>query len=172
MPSFFMKLLLACICMLVLLTACYPGMEQDIFGTITDDMKGHITGQVTKDTAADQKVSPVKPAKPQYCPGAHQFYNVKKEKCDCEDGYYMLNGNCAAESSKECTWDFDCSPDGKASKCTDQFHSARYRCDLRTNTCIPRKGIPAETVDCRQVFDSSFICSNGNCIMKPIVISK
>lgn len=96
--------------------------------------------------------------------GSNEFYNVDKGACDCVDGYFMQNGRCVPESSKECVFDADCSPSGVASVCKDKYTKQVYRCDLRTNKCVNGKGMVAETIDCRVDFGKNAVCQGGSCM--------
>jgi hypothetical protein len=93
----------------------------------------------------------------------NEFYNKDKKRCECVDGYFMQNGKCVSESSKECVFDTDCSPTGVASTCKDSYTKQVYRCDIRTNKCVNGKGRVAETIDCRIDFGKNAVCQGGSC---------
>ncbi|MGV8172373.1 MAG: hypothetical protein ACP5OA_06800 [Candidatus Woesearchaeota archaeon] len=95
--------------------------------------------------------------------GSNEFYNKDKNKCECVDNYFMQNGKCVPESSKECIFDSDCSPTSVASSCKDKYTKQVYRCDIRTNKCVNGKGNVAETIDCRIDFGKNAVCQGGSC---------
>ena len=113
----------------------------------------------------DTKLASKLPAIPKdnRCPGAHQIWNLYYNSCTCESDYYMQNGVCVAKSSRQCTLDRDCSPDGQLSRCIDKYSKRMYYCDLNTYTCVNGKGVGV-AVDCRSEYGSKYYCSNGNCV--------
>jgi hypothetical protein len=117
-----------------------------------------------KNTSATQSTTTAETIK---C-GSNEFYNTVKKRCECVDGYFMQNGKCVSESSKECVFDADCSPTGVVSVCKDKYTKQVYRCDLRTNKCINGKGRVAETIDCRIDFGNNAICQGGLCMLAPM----
>lgn len=84
--------------------------------------------------------------------------------CSC-DGGYRLEGKTCVKDIRECTFDQDCSPSGSDKMvCDGDKYSLRYRCDLRTYKCIPRKGVPAERVNCEAEFGEGYRCYGGSCV--------
>lgn len=91
------------------------------------------------------------------CP-KNQYWDYRYGTCMCEADYYMQNGVCVLKSSRECTVDRDCSPDGKLSTCIDQYNKRMYYCNLDTYKCT------RPIVDCRTEYGSKYKCANGNCV--------
>jgi hypothetical protein len=95
---------------------------------------------------------------------SNEYFDTSKNECDCKDGYFMQNGKCVLESSKECVFDADCAPSGVVSVCKDTYSKQVYRCDLRTNKCVNGKFKVAETIDCRDDFGANAVCQGGSCL--------
>jgi hypothetical protein len=97
---------------------------------------------------------------PEKCP-KHQYWDYRYG-CVCEGDYYLQDGTCVSKSSRQCTVDRDCSPDGVLSKCINEYSKKVYYCDLSSYTCVGGKGVGV-TVDCRDDFGRNSRCSNGMC---------
>lgn len=96
--------------------------------------------------------------------GSSQYYDFEKQKCVCDSGYVMANGRCIKESSRECVFDTDCSPDGSTrSRCSSSTTKVVYRCDISTYKCIPAKGVGI-SVNCVSEYGQGYTCKNGNCV--------
>lgn len=98
------------------------------------------------------------------CP-KNQFWDYRYGTCMCNSDYYMQNNECIPKSSRECTVDRDCSPDGSLSRCDSQFIKRMYYCDLNTYKCVGGKGF-GSAVDCRSEYGKNYQCINGNCVAK------
>jgi hypothetical protein len=138
-------------------------IANDIFGpfSIFGNSNSHNSNNV-KSNSTQNSADSSSTDTPLKC-GKNEFYNEDKNKCDCVDKYFMQNGKCVPESSKECVFDTDCSPTGIASACKDKYTKQVYRCDIRTNKCVNGKGNVAETIDCRVDFGKDAVCSGGSC---------
>lgn len=99
----------------------------------------------------------------QDCP-PNQYWDYRYGTCMCNADYYMQNGVCVLKSSRECSVDRDCSPNGALSICDGKYSKRVYYCDLNTYKCVGGKG-KGTLVDCRSEYGRNYICNNGNCVV-------
>ncbi|MGV8171101.1 MAG: hypothetical protein ACP5OA_00225 [Candidatus Woesearchaeota archaeon] len=91
------------------------------------------------------------------CP-KNQYWDYRYGTCMCNADYYMQDDICILKSTRECSVDRDCSPDGTLSTCTDQYSKRMYYCNLQTYKCS------RPIVDCRTEYGQNYRCVNGNCV--------
>lgn len=161
-------LILVLICSLLILPGCF--MEDDIKGDIASDIP--IIGWIfyggggwhpnpdndKKDDDGSKWInSTITVTNTSSCP-KNQYWDYRYGTCMCEADYYMQDGACILKSSRECTVDRDCSPDGTLSTCTNQYSKRMYYCNLQTYKCT------RPVVDCRTEYGTNYRCVNGNCV--------
>ncbi len=97
------------------------------------------------------------------CTQAHQYWDYRYGTCMCESDYYLEGGVCISKSSRECTVDRDCSPNGQLSVCATTTSKRVYYCDLSTYKCVGGKG-SGMVIDCKTEYGPNYKCVNGNCV--------
>ncbi len=145
-----MKKFFVLLCLLLFLSGC--GVDA-AFNSVLDGVFGWIPGY--ESSSSQSQSSNSLPSDAPFCE-PHGY--LDGSRCICDDGYVQSSQSLdCIPGRRECIYDSDCG----TNRC-DGNSKVVFRCDLRTYKCIPRKGVPAEKIDCGMYGPNSF-CKNGEC---------
>jgi len=162
------KVIVLLIISMFLLSGCIDPILDDMFGWIPgyQPRSSSSSGQSASQSSQNVDVNSIDNIKNSagsstegYCE-PHGTYNGKV--CVCDSGYVASGFDCVP-GNRECVYDKDCGTNG----CEGDYKVV-YRCDLTTYKCIPKKGVPAEKVNCKTEYGDLYVCYGGQCIPNPV----